>query len=531
MLRYALRRTLWAIPTLFGISLVVFFVATLVPDPAADLPARAAALVAVDPSAYDALEEQRRRRFLDLPALFNARPDDVRTRAQAAMRHVADGDADAALGAHQLARLGGAALPFVAPELDKLAPAARGRVAVALAPIGLRMGVAPEERLTDPNEAVLFWTRCWEDRALDFTAPALHRSVHRLVLHASDMRERDLAEVDTFALSEVVPAMAATDDREAIRALAALASRATGRSGGEIAFDADDDDLRRVVAGWQAWWQVHESDYVAYAGASRIAAAILDTRYGKWILGAATGQLGISAIDGLPVAEKLRARASLTLTLTLLALVASFALAVPIGALVAWWRGRPMDTTIAIVLFAAYSLPTFWTAQILAHTYAFTAHAIGAPNPVGYPWGRLWAPVVALSLASVAALSRYQRAATLETVVQDYVRTAKAKGASATRQVVVHALRNAMLPTVTLAGLQFPTLLGGAFVVEEVFSVPGMGYETIRAVEAHDVQWLVAIALVTSVITTFALIASDIAYGALDPRIREAAGAPREGTG
>jgi ABC-type dipeptide/oligopeptide/nickel transport system permease component len=276
---------------------------------------------------------------------------------------------------------------------------------------------------------------------------------------------------------------------------------------------------------------VHESDYVAYAGASRIAAAILDTRYGKWILGAATGQLGISAIDGLPVAEKLRARASLTLTLTLLALVASFALAVPIGALVAWWRGRPMDTTIAIVLFAAYSLPTFWTAQILAHTYAFTAHTIGAPNPVGYPWGRLWAPVVALSLASVAALSRYQRAATLETVVQDYVRTAKAKGASATRQVVVHALRNAMLPTVTLAGLQFPTLLGGAFVVEEVFSVPGMGYETIRAVEAHDVQWLVAIALVTSVITTFALIASDIAYGALDPRIREAAGAPREGTG
>jgi ABC-type dipeptide/oligopeptide/nickel transport system permease component len=338
-----------------------------------------------------------------------------------------------------------------------------------------------------------------------------------------------LLDVDTFALSEVVPAMAATDDREAIRALAELASHATGRAG-TIAFDADDDDLHRIVAGWQAWWQVHQSDYVAYEGASRVAAAIGETRYGKWILGAATGQLGISAIDGMPVAEKLKKRAGITLTLTLLALVASFALAVPIGALVAWWRGRPMDTTIAIVLFAAYSLPTFWTAQILAHTYAFNAmHAMGPPRPEAFAWGRLWAPVVALSLSSVAALSRYQRAATLETVVQDYVRTAKAKGASATRQVVVHALRNAMLPTVTLAGLQFPTLLGGAFVVEEVFAVPGVGYETIRAVEAHDVQWLVAIALVTAVITTFALIASDIAYGAIDPRIREATGAPREG--
>ena len=280
MLRYALRRTLWAIPTLFGISLVVFFVTTLVADPAADLPRRAAALVAADPATYDTLEEQRRRRFLDLPALFNAHPDDVRTRATAAMRHVADDDALAALGAHQLARLGGAALPYVAPELDKLPPAARGRVAVALAPVGARMGITAEDKLADPNEAVLFWTRFWEDRALDFTAPALHRAVHRLVLHASDMRERDLVEVDTFALSEVIPSMAATDDREAIRALAALASRATGRAG-EIAFDADDDDLHRAVVGWQAWWQVHQSDYVSFEGAPRVAAAILETRYGK----------------------------------------------------------------------------------------------------------------------------------------------------------------------------------------------------------------------------------------------------------
>jgi peptide/nickel transport system permease protein len=530
MLRYALRRMLWAIPTLFGISLVVFFVTSLLPDPAADLPKRAAALVASDPDAYDALEEQRRARFLDLPAFFNANPKDVRARAIAAMHHVADDDDQAALGAHQLAKMGGAALPYVLPSLDDLPPAARARVAIALAPVGLRMGVAEEDRLSEASTAVLFWSRFWEDRALDFTGPALHRAVHRLVLHTTDLRERDLLEVDTYALSAVIPAMHDTDDREAIRALAALASHVSGRAG-EVAFDADDDALRRVVNGWDAWWQVHESDYVAFDGAARIAATTLQTRYGKWIFGATTGRLGMSAIDGVPIADKLRARAPVTLLLTALALLASYAIAVPIGALTAWWRGRPVDVTLAIVLFAMYSLPTFWAAQLLAHTYAPT-YGVARPMDLHHTaetLGRLALPVVALMLGSLATLSRYQRAAVLETIRQDYVRTAKAKGASAFRQVVVHALRNAMLPVVTLAGLQFPALLGGAFVVEEVFAVPGLGYETMRAVEAHDAAWLVAVALVTAVITTIALIASDVAYGMLDPRVREATATPRGG--
>jgi peptide/nickel transport system permease protein len=526
VLRYALRRALWAIPTLFGISLVVFFVTSLLPDPAADLPKRAAALVVRDPTAYDALEEKRRERFLDLPAFFAPNAKDVHMKTDEAVRHIAADDASATLGAHQLVKLGGAALPFILPGIEKLPPVARGRVAIALAPIAQRMGVSSDEVLHDPSAAILFWSRFWEDRALDFTQPSLHRAVHRLALRASDVREKDLVEIDTYALPAVVPAMVETDDRESIRSLAALASHATGRDG-TIPFDADDVELHRIVSGWQAWWQVHSSDYVAYDGPGRIESTLLDTRYGKWIFGAATGRLGTSAVDGLPVAEKLRAKTPVTLLLTLLALLLSYAIAIPLGALAAWWRGRPVDVTLAVVLFAMYSLPTFWAAQLLAHTFSLAPARPGmAPEALalGHPaevWNRLAAPVVALMVGSLATLSRYQRAATLETSRQDYVRTAKAKGASPLRQLVVHALRNAMLPTVTLAGLQFPALLGGAFVVEEVFAVPGIGYETIRAVEAHDTAWLVSIALVTAVITTLALIASDIAHGLLDPRMRD----------
>jgi peptide/nickel transport system permease protein len=530
VLRYALRRALWAIPTLFGISLVVFFVTSLLPDPAVDLPSRADALVQRDPDLYDSLEEKRRERYLDLPAFFAPNAKDVRLKTEEAARHVARDDSGAALGAHQLVKLGGAALPFVLPGLDKLPPVERGRVAIALSPIAERLGAATLEMREDPSAAILFWSRFWEDRALDFTDPSLHRAVHRLILRASDMREKDLVEVDTYALSAVVPAMLETDDREALRALAALASHATGRDA-QIPFDADDAALHRIVSGWQAWWQVHRSDYVAYDGPGRIEATVLDTRYGKWIFGAATGRLGTSPIDGLPVAEKLRAKTPVTLLLTLLALLLSYAIAIPLGAVSAWWRGRPVDLTLAIVLFAMYSLPTFWAAQLLEHTFAPAPTGARALEPValGHPaevWSRLAAPVLALMVGSLATLSRYQRAATLETSRQDYVRTAQAKGASPLRQLVVHALRNAMLPTVTLAGLQFPALLGGAFVVEEVFAVPGIGYETIRAVEAHDTAWLVSIVLVTAVVTTLALIASDVAHGLLDPRVRANAPTP-----
>jgi peptide/nickel transport system permease protein len=106
-------------------------------------------------------------------------------------------------------------------------------------------------------------------------------------------------------------------------------------------------------------------------------------------------------------------------------------------------------------------------------------------------------------------------------VRQDFVRTAHSKGLSAWRVAVVHALRNALMPTITLAGMHLPVLLGGAFVVEEVFGLPGVGFETLRAIEAHDSAWLMAVVLAAAVLANLGLAASDVAYGVLDPRVRE----------
>jgi peptide/nickel transport system permease protein len=509
--RYAMRRLLWAIPTLFGISLVVFFLTSLIPDPAGDDATRAV-LLARDPSAFDGVEEQRRQRFLDLPRFFNTRPNDVRSYAADAVQHLVANDGEAAFAAHRLQRLGGAALPHVLPKLDNLPPAARGRVAVALAPIADRMGVGERIELDDPNQAAIFWTHFWEDRALEFTEPSARRAVNRLVRHATELREKDLQEIDTYALPEVMAALAETQDRDAQSRLTAVAAHATGRSV-VIPENATADFARRVVADWQEWWYVHRADYVALTGAERVTATATETRYGKWIARAATGQLGVSVRDGEPVIDKLRSRAPVTFALTGLAMLSSYLIAIPVAVISAWRRGHVSDYLIALVLFALYSMPTVWVAEIFARS---AASSRGAPGTT-----HLFLPVVALTISSLASLSRYQRTALLDVLGLDYVRTARAKGLPEWRVLTMHALRNAVMPTVTLAGLQLPQLLGGAFIVEEVFGLPGLGYESLRAVEAHDSAWLIATILTTAVVATLGLIVSDVAYGILDPRVRE----------
>ena len=514
MLRYAFRRILWALPTLLGISFVVFFLTTLLPDlpvTVATAPDLGVRRVVTEPSRRYEAFDRRRDRFLDLPRFFNSAPSDVRSAAQAAVESLSANDDDADFSAFRLARSGGAALPYVLPSLDKLAPEARGRVALALAPIATRMGLGTPEELAHPDEAVLFWTRFWEDRALEFTGPSVDRAVTRFVEHGSDMREHDLREVDTYAMPQIMTAMQAlkdtTADRHALARLSRVAVHVSQR-GPEIPEGASDDEARRASADWKEWWYIHEADYAVLDGGARISAMIGQTRYGRWVMRGVTGQLGVAA-DGESIAQKMRSRAPVTLLITAISMLASYALAIPIAVVAAWRRGRPADTVAAGVLFALYSVPTYVTAELLRRAFH------GSPDS-------LVLPIATLTIGSLATLSRYQRSAMLDVLGQDYVRTARAKGVSTVRVLIVHALRNALLPTVTLAGLQLPALLGGAFIVEETFAIPGLGYETLRAVKTHDAPWLLAIIVLAALVTTAGLITSDLAYGFLDPRVRDA---------
>lgn len=508
MLRYAIRRLLIALPTLIGISVIVFFVTTLGSGQGVLTAEDSVAAFAADPGAWDAREEQRRARFLDLPRFFNPQPRDVRAVAKECIGHLSADDDQAAFFAHELAGAGGAALPFVLPDLEKLSPAARGRVAVALAPVAERMGVGDPLRLRDPQQAPLYWARFWEDRELDFTAPSVHRTVARFVERPTEEREADLVETDTFAFAELVGAMGTTTDPAALARLMGVAAHARGGDGPRILGTASHEQAQRAVEEWQDWWTVHERDYVALGGAQKVAATFGDTRYGRWLQRLARGDLGRSTQDGEPVLSRLRARATVTFTLALLSLFLSYAAGIPLGVWAAWRRGRRTDTLARFGVVILHAVPVFVAAAVLS------AVADGFA-------GRLTLGVLALAAGSFASVSRQQRSAMLEVLGRDYVRTARAKGARAVRVLVVHALRNALVPLVALAGSELPLLIGGAFVVEVVFRLDGLGSECVRAIAAHDAPELVATLLVVALATTVGLALSDIAYAVLDPRVRD----------
>jgi len=481
MFRHALRRVLWSVPTLLATSLVLFFVTTLAPGPSDPLP-----------------------RFLNLD------PQDVRALAKRALAHVAAADPSQEAGKRELRRLGGAALPYVLPQLEALAPDARRRVALALAPLAERMQLPVGADLARPEAAVLFWTRFWDDRGLDFSAVAVNRAVTRLVEHGTDLRESDLIVLDTLALPPVIRAMANTTDPITLARLTEIASNASQR-GAPLSAKASEEEARRAAGDWREWWFVNSTDFVALDGVDRAIAVVTDTRYGRWLKRIASGQLGVSAIDGEPITRKLLARAPITLLLCALAMLVSFALAVPIGAIGAWWRGRAFDVASSVVMFILYATPTFAIAEVLRRLTATEA----------FDSARIGLAVSALAAGSLAILSRWQRTAMLDIARQEFVRTARAKGMRNGRVLVVHALRNALMPMVTVAGLHLPALLGGAIVVEEVFGLRGAGFETMRAIESHDGAWLTAVLVAAAIAVTLGLVASDVACSALDPRMRE----------
>lgn len=503
MLAFALRRAIWAIPTLFGVSLVVFLLTSLLPDPEAEV-----AIASDDVEARLRIDELRRAHFLDLPRLVNVAPRDVQRTVDDCISHIVASDKDAVFCERRLARIGGAALPHLLPHLDDLPPSSRGRIAMALGSVARRMGIGETGELSQPDRAVLFWERFWEDRSVDFTEPAVRRSVERLATRDSELLEQDILLVDTFALRELIRAMRTTHDPEALARITRLAARMTDRPNARISPTVDAATRRAVVSEWRSWWYVHESDYIVLEGGDKIAASVSETRYAKWVLGAVTGQLGLSTRDGLPIFDKLVERAPITLGMAFLAILLSLMVGVPMGVVAAWRRGQALDHATAAIILLVYSVPTFLIAQLLT--------TFGQVSGLG-----LVLPVIALSTVSVSVMSQQQRASMIEVLAQDYIRTARAKGARGPRVAFIHALRNALMPTVTLTGVQFPALLGGAFVVEEVFDVRGIGWETLRAIEAHDVAWIVAVTLLCAVVTTSGLVSTDILYGVLDPRVRE----------
>jgi peptide/nickel transport system permease protein len=293
----------------------------------------------------------------------------------------------------------------------------------------------------------------------------------------------------------------------------ALINAVPGGPGGELALDPTirPEDLARIRASMGLDKPVQE-------------------RYFIFLGGLLQGDLGVSLVQrGVPVSEMIGERLPKTLLLTGTALLLALLIAVPLGVFSAVKQYSLFDNIATVFSTAGIAVPSFWLAILMILLFSVTlrwfptggVQTLGAETSAGDILWHLTMPSVALAFISIASWNRYIRASMLEVIRQDFIRTARAKGLRDRFVIFKHALRNALIPFVTLLGLSLPTLVGGALIIERIFSWPGIGRLAFDAAQQRDYPVIMGVVMMASILTIVGNLAADITYGFLDPRIKQ----------
>lgn len=482
MTGYVIRRVLLMVPTFLGIALLLFVVLNLAPgrpgrDAGGDL-GRSARSEQSEES-YRIFREQF---HLDLPVLLNTRGFLDETDVLPALRTVAGlSPADAATRIAAEASLEDLGAPGVAlfgsilrAERDAADPRLRDAAAYFLRLAALRPLRAPFDPAPPPEVAA-------ENRAIDL----------------ENARLRPL----------------------------------------RYALDAPEPSKQRVIGAWLAWLD-ETRDRQEEVRAGRYRALLLDTRFARYLGNLARLDLGVSLVSREPVLGTLASKLRYSVALSVGSLLLAYLVAVPLGIFSAVRKDTREDRVLTVGLFMLYSLPTFFVATLLLHTVSqgsefaalrlFPTGGFESPDAadltvLGRAGDLAWhlvLPMFCLTYGSLAALSRYMRSGLLEVIRADFIRTARAKGLPERLVIGKHALRNGLLPIVTLLAGLLPAVLGGSVVVEYIFGIPGMGLWTVEAIYARDYNVIMAVELCSTVLVLVGLLLTDIAYALVDPRIR-----------
>jgi peptide/nickel transport system permease protein len=260
----------------------------------------------------------------------------------------------------------------------------------------------------------------------------------------------------------------------------------------------------------------------------------LPVQYWNWLGRLVRLDFGRSFMpDGRPVLDKIGERLPVTLLLNLIEMIIILAVAVPIGILSATRQHSLFDKITTVFVFVGFATPDFWLALLLMILFGVQLGwlPISGLRSLNWEylgfWPQQWdffshliLPIVVATFGGLAGFSRYMRQSMLEVIRQDYIQSARAKGLAESVVIGKHALRNAMLPIVTILGLSLPGLIGGSVIVESVFAIPGMGQLMVQSVFQRDYPVIMANLVIVSVLTLLANLVADLSYGLVDPRIR-----------
>ena len=297
--------------------------------------------------------------------------------------------------------------------------------------------------------------------------------------------------------------------------------------------DAGPEVKAEALAAWVGWFQENQGRYER-SGASTVREVFLDTRFAKYWGNLARLDLGTSIRYRRPVLDVIGDHWRYSIYLSLMSLFLAYLISVPIGILAAVKQNTFADRGIGIFLFVLYSLPSFFVAT-LAQSYLTRANGLDIFPVSGFQsvdplqvttwdWmlNILWhmvLPVFCLTYTALAVLSRYARSGLLDVIRSDYIRTARAKGLSEWVVILKHAVRNGMIPILTLLGTTLPVLIGGSIIIEFIFVIDGMGRLMIQSILFRDYNVIMGILLISSILTLIGILLSDISYALVDPRI------------
>jgi peptide/nickel transport system permease protein len=319
-------------------------------------------------------------------------------------------------------------------------------------------------------------------------------------------------------------------------------NRAVERENAELrelryAFDAPEERKLEVVAGWKRWFSKTQARF-EHGFWDEAHTLFFETRFANYWRNLLRLDFGVSLVNREPVVQTLVSKLKYSLSLSVGSLLLAYLIAIPLGVFSAVRKGTRADRVVTTGLFMLYSMPSFFVATMLLYSFSLGANfppfrlfPTGGWHSADHAdmttLGRfadvLWhvvLPLACMTYGSLAALSRYMRAGLLDVLRADFIRTARAKGLSERVVIGKHALRNGLLPIITLLAGLLPAVLGGSVIVEFIFGIPGMGLWIVDSIYQRDYNVIMAVELFSTLLVLFGLLFTDLAYALVDPRIR-----------
>jgi peptide/nickel transport system permease protein len=479
---YILRRLLIMIPTFMGISVIVFLVLNLAPGRPGT---QQRADLAADANAEATQESYRifREQFhLDKPTLFNTRFALSQAEVLADVAKLVPGSgassAERVNAQDALEDFGSYAVPHLVAIAEQAHSAGQGElrdIAVSM------LKLAARRPLVDPFAAN--------------PNPALRELNRSIDLENAEVRNLGYAK------------------------------------------GAADEEKASVVAKWRAWFEQRRARY-ELTTAQKVAVFFFETRFANYWKNLVRLDFGVSLVSREPVLATLIGKLKYSLSLSVGSLILAYLISIPLGIFSAVKKNTTPDRVLTVALFMMYSLPSFFVATLLLFFFSagsdFTSfrwfptggwQSTGAADLTWLEQMRdiawhLVLPLFCLTYGSLAALSRYMRTGLLEVIRSDYVRTARAKGLPESMVIGKHALRNGLMPILTLLSGLLPAILGGSVIIEYIFGIPGMGLWMVNSIYQRDYNVIMAVQLLSTVLVLVGVLLTDLSYALVDPRIR-----------